>query len=81
MKNIINNSIKAFAILLVVGTSYTVSAQPPPPPAGSSGSGGTDGEKLGGGAPIGGGVFILLALGLAYGGKKVYNMRQQKEIV
>lgn len=76
MKNIINNIIKTFAILLLVGAAYTVSAQPPPPPAGEAGGGGSQGEKLNGGAPISGGLFILLALGLVYGGKKVYDIRQ-----
>ncbi len=81
MKNIINNLIKAFAILLLVGTAYTVSAQPPPPPAGGPGGGGTDQEKLGGGgAPIGGGLFILLGLGAAYAGRKVYSLRAEEKI-
>ena len=79
MKNIINNLLKAFAILLFVGASYTVSAQPPPPPGGSGGGGGTQGEKLGGNAPIGGGLFILLGMGLAYGGKKMYDIRSKEE--
>jgi len=29
---------------------------------------------MGGGAPIGGGTLILVALGAAYGGKKVYKI-------
>ncbi len=31
----------------------------------------------GGGAPIGGGLFILLGLGAVYGGKKWYNHRKE----
>ncbi len=31
---------------------------------------------LGGGAPIGGGTFILMALGAAYGGKKLIKLKQ-----
>jgi len=31
----------------------------------------------GGAAPIGGGLFILLGLGAAYGGKKVYNLAKK----
>ena len=31
----------------------------------------------GGGAPIGGGLFILLGLGAAYGGKKLYQYKKQ----
>ena len=79
MKNTINKLIKTFAILLFLGASYTFSAQPPPPPGGSSGGGGTQGEKLGGAAPIGGGLFLLLGLGAAYGGRKVYNLRNELE--
>jgi len=38
------------------------------------------GTPLGGGAPIGGGLGILLALGAAYGGKKVYTyFKTEKE--
>ena len=44
----------------------------PPPPPGSHGGGG-DFEA----APIGSGLLILLSLGLAYGGKKVYNARKR----
>lgn len=31
----------------------------------------------GGGAPIGGGLFVLLGLGAAYAGKKIYNYKKQ----
>ncbi len=47
---------------------------PPPPPVG--GGGGTPGPV---GAPIDGGVSILLAMGIAYGGKKLYIMRKEKD--
>ncbi|NOY97318.1 MAG: hypothetical protein GXO81_13305 [Chlorobi bacterium] len=42
----------------------------PPDPGGSPETGST---ALGGSAPIGGGLGILLVLGAAYGGKKVYK--------
>ena len=32
------------------------------------------GTPLGGGAPVGGGLFIMLGLGAAYGGKKVFHL-------
>lgn len=32
----------------------------------------------GGGAPIGGGLFILLGLGAAYAGKKIYDFKKRK---
>ncbi len=38
------------------------------------------GTPLGGSAPVGSGIGILLALGAAYGGKKVYNyFSEEKE--
>lgn len=53
---------------------------PPPPPGGSggggSGTGGPDGSRNG--APIDGGLGILLALGGAYGAYKVYRIRKEK---
>lgn len=51
-------------------------AQVPPPPPGEHG-GGTN--EPGGGAPIGSGIAILLSLGTAYGGKKMYNVWNNKE--
>ena len=74
MKKTIKNILKAFVILLIVGISYTVSAQPPDPP--TSGDN-TQGNKLGDGAPIGGGLFILLGLGAVYGSRKLYKIRRE----
>jgi len=75
MKKIMKNIFKAFAILLLVSTTYTVLAQgPPPPPGGSSNTGN---NQLGGNAPIGGGLFILLSLGAAYGGRKLYQIQKE----
>jgi hypothetical protein len=52
-------------------------AQAPPPPEGSGGQSGS-GNVPGGGAPIGSGLVVLLALGAGYGAKKVYNFRKSK---
>ena len=76
MKNTINKLLKAFAIIVLVGAAYSVSAQPPPPP-GSGTSGPTSNNQIGGNAPIGGGLFILLGLGAAYGGRKLYQLREE----
>ena len=51
-------------------------AQEPPPPPPDHGSGG---NVPGGGAAITGGIGILLALGAAYGGKKVYEYRKNRK--
>ncbi len=78
MKNIKKYILRTFAILLFMGASFTVFSQPPPPPGGSSGGGGTNpGDELGGNAPIGGGLFILLGLGAVYGGRKLYQLRKE----
>ncbi len=75
IKRIITTAIFIFAI-------SALSAQTPPPP--NNNGGGTssppngNNTPVGGGAPIGSGVAILLALGAAYGGKKVYDFRKHK---
>lgn len=53
----------------------------PPPPPGGGGTGGDPGHGQSGnqGAPIGGGLEILLVLGMAYAGKKVYQLRKEKD--
>ncbi len=79
MKKTINNILKAFVIGLMVSIAYSVEAQPPPPPGGAAGTGNESGNSQGGSAPIGGGLFILLGLGAAYGGRKVYNLRKELE--
>lgn len=48
---------------------------PPPPPGGHGQTGNT---PPGGNAPIGSGVAIMLALGAAWAGKKVYDERSSK---
>lgn len=47
----------------------------PPDPGGEPESGD---PPLGGGAPIDGGVAIMVMMAAAYGGKKVYTMRNKK---
>ncbi|MBZ0242409.1 MAG: hypothetical protein K8F24_04275 [Bacteroidales bacterium] len=66
--------------LLLIGLLFMFAtglmAQTPPPPPGGDGNNG--GNQTGGNAPIGGGLGILLALGAAYGARKVYQFKQQK---
>ena len=88
MKNI-RNTIKHLKLLLVAALIGLLSigafAQtgPPPPPTGDPGSQEAQDNKLGGNAHLGGGIIILLTLGLAYGGKRLYDLRkeQKEEIV
>jgi len=66
------------AILMISGLSLL--AQAPPPPPDDPSNGGTGGP-VGGGAPIGSGVVLLIALAAGYGGKKVFTgMNAEKEI-
>lgn len=63
--------IKLSFIIAFTISSTALLAQGPPDPPGDPGTGDPIG---GGGAPIGSGVGILLALGVAYGGKKLYTL-------
>jgi len=72
-----NLKILTIALLIAVATFITTNAKaddPPPPPPGH----GETGNVPGGGAPIGGGLFILLGLGSVYGSKKLYDLRKEK---
>ncbi len=62
-------------ILTVTATFTTLLAQDPPPPPGDHG---LPGNQNTGDAPIGGGLFILLSLGAAYGGKRIYELRKER---
>ncbi len=62
-----------FILFLSAGIMAQVTEPPDPP--GEHGSG--DDQPPGGSAPIGGGVFILLGLGVAYGSKKVFDLRKK----
>lgn len=72
MKKILTTSLVLFSLLL--GSQQLIS-QPPPPP----GEHGDTGNQNAGNAPIGGGLFILLGLGAAYGAKKVYTLHQEQK--
>ena len=71
MKKII---ITLLVIIASVTTLNLFSQAPPPPPPDH----GSTGNQNGGNAPIGSGIFILLGLGAAYGGKKFYDVRKEK---
>ena len=76
MKNIIKTL--AFVALLLCAifiTKTTKAADPAPPPPAGHGATGNQAP----GAPIDGGLGILLAMGAAYGGRKIYQIRKKKE--
>jgi hypothetical protein len=72
MKKILTTSLVLFSLLL--GSQQLISQPPPPPPGGH----GDTGNQNAGNAPIGGGLFILLGLGAAYGAKKLYSLHQEQ---
>jgi len=65
------------AILMISG--FSLLAQAPPPPPNDPSNGGTGGP-VGGGAPIGSGVVLLIAMAAGYGGKKVYDLRTKLSV-
>jgi hypothetical protein len=71
-------AITLLIIVLMIINPLTASAQngsPPPPPGEHSQTGN---QPPGGGTPIGSGLLIMLALGAAYGGNKLRNIRKNK---
>jgi hypothetical protein len=67
--------IAVIAILVAAPTLITL-AQPNP---GENSGGAVGGGPIGGNAPIGGGLAIMLALGAAYAGKKAYSAQAERE--
>ncbi len=64
----------ALTLSFVIGMGLSMMAQPG---AGQNGNGtSTGGNTLGGGAPIDGGVSMLLILGAAVAGRKVYQYKK-----
>jgi UDP-N-acetylmuramyl pentapeptide phosphotransferase/UDP-N-acetylglucosamine-1-phosphate transferase len=61
---------------IITGSNISAQNGSPPPPPGEHGS--EQNLPPGGGTPIGGGLGILLALGAAYGGKKVWDFGKRK---
>lgn len=67
----------SIALIVTCFFNYNAQAQGEPPPPSTGGIGGPSGGVVGGGAPIGSGLVILLALGAGYGGKKMYDFRKK----
>ncbi len=80
MKKVLRQTLGILIVQIFICLSNSSYSQgPPPPPGGASGTGaGGGGSNEANGAPIGGGLFILLGLAAAYGGKKVYDIRKEK---
>ena len=72
--------IKLVLILIAIFALPLISLPDPPGPPGSGGTNpGNGGGSAPVGAPIDGGLGILLALGLGYGSKKLYDSRKTKQ--
>ncbi len=75
MKKVVKNIIASMLLVGFFMISGAVLADAPPDPGGDPNTGG--GTPVGG-TPVGSGLAILISLGAAYGGKKVYQMRKEK---
>ena len=64
-----------FTLFILLG--YLAQAQPTP---GNQTGGPVLGGPIGGGAPIGGGLCILLAMGVAYGASKLFRQRDTDSV-
>ena len=76
MKKAILNLIITGLLIIVPVIIASASAPPPPPPPGGPGTGDT---PIGGMAPIGSGIVLLISMGAAYGAKKIYDARKRLE--
>jgi len=76
MKKAILNLIITGLLIAVPVIIASASAPPPPPPPGGPGGGDT---PIGGPAPIGSGLVMLISMGAAYGAKKVFDARKRLE--
>ncbi len=65
--------ITVLIISLFLSISVLQAAEPGEPPTGPQGGE----EPIGGGAPIGGGSLILIGMAVAYGGRKLYQMKKE----
>ena len=73
MKKQIKTLLLSVTFILFAATGF--SQGPPPPPGAGHGA---SGNQTGGNAPIGGGLFILMGLGAAYGGRKLYKVNKEE---
>jgi hypothetical protein len=72
-----NFKIILIAVLLVTAPLLMFAQNPPHPNGGVNGPGG---GPVGGGAPIGNGVILLVAMGAAYGARKLYQMQRSASV-
>ena len=73
LKNII------LSLVFVFAASYSMAQSGPSDPPGGGAGSQSGNPPVGGNAHIGGGLCILLTIGLAYGGRKLYSLMSEKE--
>ncbi len=73
----------AIAVLALLSFSTSVMAQPDPDPGGGGLPGGGDpgGGSIGAGAPIGDGIYFLIALAMVYGISRWYAIHKQNSVL
>ena len=71
---------KLLVLIMLVMASASLFSQDPPDPNGGIDPNG-DNTPVGGRATVSGGIILLLVLGAAYGGKKVYDLRKKNQTV
>jgi hypothetical protein len=65
-------------VFILIAFALTIQAAGPPPPPPGGGPGGGE-IPIGGSAPLGSGLILLLSMGAAYGAKKIYDARKRLE--
>lgn len=78
MKTLIKSLILACFLMIVPLLSNIALADGPPAPPGSHDAGGNT-PPAGNGAPIDGGLSILLTLATGFGIKKIYDLRKNQQ--
>ena len=69
-------SLIVIVAMIVLPVLEAASSSPPPPPPGGPAPGDI---PIGGSAPVGSGLVLLLSMGAAYGAKKLYDARKKLE--
>jgi hypothetical protein len=68
---------KLILTVIIAISSITIFAQPLPPTGANHGN---HGNQPGNGAPLDGGLSVLILLGAAYGGKKMYSFKKAEPV-
>ena len=71
----------AIAVLALLSFSTSVMAQPDPGGGGVPPGGDPGGGSIGSGAPIGDGIYFLIALAMVYGISRWYAIHKQNSVL